>query len=56
MAEGCVWQGGVRRRGTCMVAGMHSGEGRCMAGEMATAASGTHPTGMHSCFEFVFTK
>ena len=25
MAEGCVWQGGVRGRGTCMVAGMHSG-------------------------------
>ena len=23
----------------------------CMAGETATAANGTHPTGMHSCFE-----
>ena len=23
--------------------------GLCMAGEMATAAGGTHPTGMHSC-------
>ena len=22
----------------------------CMAGEMATAADGTHPTGMHSCY------
>ena len=21
----------------------------CVAGEMATAADGTHPTGMHSC-------
>ena len=25
------------------------GKGACMAGEMATAADGTHPTGMHSC-------
>ena len=25
--------------------------GACMtAGEMATAADGTHPTGMHSCY------
>ena len=23
--------------------------GACAAGEMATAADGTHPTGMHSC-------
>ena len=23
----------------------------CMAGEMATAADGTHPTGMHSCYD-----
>ena len=22
----------------------------CVAGEMATAADGTHPTGMHSCY------
>ena len=25
------------------------GRGMCMAGEMATAADDTHPTGMHSC-------
>ena len=30
-----------------MVGGMH---GR----RYATAADGTHPTGMHSCFNFVF--
>ena len=24
-------------------------KGACVAGEMATAADGTHPTGMHSC-------
>ena len=34
--------------------GMHGrggvcGGGACVAGEMATAADGTHPTGMHSC-------
>ena len=30
---------------------MHGGGGRgvIMAGETATAADGTHPTGMHSC-------
>ena len=26
------------------------GRGVCMAGEMVTAADGTHPTGMHSCY------
>ena len=31
--------------------GMH-GRGVCMAGETATAADGTHPTGIHSCFIF----
>ena len=37
---------GVCGRGACMA-------GACMAGEMATAADGMHPTGMHSCFNFV---
>ena len=36
VAEGHVWQGGMR------------GRGPCMAGEMATAAGSMHPTGMHS--------
>ena len=41
--------------GVCM-AGGHAWQGACMAGgacmaeEMATAADGMHPTGMHSCF------
>ena len=26
------------------------GGGACMAGETATEAGGTHPTGMHSCY------
>ena len=29
--------------------GVH-GRGVCVAGETATAADGTHPTGMHSCY------
>ena len=47
---------GVRGRG-CMEKGVYMakggdmcGRGVCMAGETATAADGTHPTGMHSCF------
>ena len=27
----------------------HAWQGVCVAGEMATEAGGTHPTGMHSC-------
>ena len=63
MAGGCPWwghawwsgvvvcmAGGVCMVGcgawVCMVGG---GGGGCMAGDMATAADGTHPTGMHSC-------
>ena len=30
------------------MAGGHAWQGACMAGEMAAAAGGTHPTGMHS--------
>ena len=42
-------------RGACMVGG-HAWQGACMAGEgcvagdTATAADGTHPTGMHALF------
>ena len=35
--RGHAWQGGMR------------GRGACVAGELATAAGGTHPSGMHSC-------
>ena len=36
--------------GVCLsTGGMRDGRGACVAGETATAAGGTHPTGMHSC-------
>ena len=42
--------GGVCTRGACMLGGMRGwGGGACLAGETATAAGHTHPTGMHSC-------
>ena len=54
---GVCGQGVHGRWGACMTGGMHYsggmcvGEGgACVAGEMATAAGGTHPTGTHSCF------
>ena len=52
VAGGHAWQG------ACMAGAMHGRGhawqegcvvGACMTGEMATAADGTHPTGMHSC-------
>ena len=43
MAGGRAWQGGHAWQGACMA------RGACVAGETATAAGGTHPTGMHSC-------
>ena len=45
MAWGYACQGGMRGRGG----------GACVAVEMATAAGGTHPTGMHSCIYLFFT-
>ena len=42
MAGGGMHGWGVCVTGACLVGG-------CMAGEMATAAGGTHTTGMHSC-------
>ena len=44
MAGRHVWQG------VCMAVGVCGGEGACVAGETATAVDGTHPTGMHSCY------
>ena len=32
------------------------GGGACVPGEMATAAGGTHPTGMHSCSYGFFSE
>ena len=49
MWQGTCIAGGHARQGACVVGGgMH-------AGEMATEAGGTHPTGMHSCFVFFTT-
>ena len=57
--RGCVWPGGMHGGGVSMAGAYMAGvcawwgcawKGACMAEEMATAADGTHPTGMHSCF------
>ena len=40
---GCVWHVWWR----------HAWQGACVAGEKATAADGTHPTGMHSCLRLL---
>ena len=47
--------GGHAWQGACVVGGgaWHAWHGCvcvCVAGETATVADGTHPTGMHSCF------
>ena len=46
--KGACMAGGMHGRGVCMARG-HAWQGVCMAGEMATAADGTHPTEMHCC-------
>ena len=45
--------GACMAKGVCMVWGACVAGGACMAGEMAIAAGGTHPTGIHSCFKGV---
>ena len=57
---GHAWQGacmaGACMVGVCMAGGhVWQGRGACMAGEMATAAGSTYPTGMHSCFFYIST-
>ena len=57
--RGMCGRGVYRGRGACMVGVGHMWQGRrawwwvgggaCVAGETATAADGTHATGMHSC-------
>ena len=50
VAGGCAWQGAYMVvEGACV-----AGWGMCVAREMATAADGTHPTRMLSCFIFLF--
>ena len=55
---GCAWWGSMCGRGTCVAGGGHVWQGgmhgrghvwQGMAGETATTADGTHPTGMHYC-------
>ena len=46
-SQASVILGGVRGGGAWQ--GGYVFPGACMAGETATAADGTHPTGMHSC-------
>ena len=61
--RGHAWQGGMRGRGghawqrghawqggQAWQRGVHGREA-CVSGETATAADGTQPTGMRSCFE-----
>ena len=54
--RGCAWQGGMHGRGSCVVgrcAWQGVRGGGCVwrggVGDTATAANGTHSTGMHSC-------
>ena len=62
--KGCAWQGGMHGmggmhgNGACMAGGVHvrghAWQGVCLAGETATAADSTHPTGMHPCVMYCF--
>ena len=51
--------GGMHGRGACVAGDVHGRgcvwQGVMQAGEMATEAGGTHPTGMHSCIEILRT-
>ena len=49
MARGVHGWGCVRGGGMC--GGGHVWQGGMHAGEIATEASGMHPTGMHSCYQ-----
>ena len=55
---GRAWRGAYVAGGHACHGGVHSRwrhvwQVACMAGEMATAAGGMHPTGMHSCSQLV---
>ena len=64
MAEGVYGRGACMAHGVhgggghvwwvvCVAAGHAWQGGSCVSGETATAADGTHPTGMYSCLFFV---
>ena len=44
--------GGMHGQGACMAGGCMAGV--CMAEETSTAANRRHPTGMHSCLEYIY--
>ena len=48
---GMCGRGCARQEAWVCVAG-----GTCVAGEMATAADGMHPIGMHSCSNNLYTE
>ena len=52
---GCAWSQGVPGLGGVCLVGRVSGPGGCLVEtpQTATAAGGTHPTGMHSCLNHV---
>ena len=62
---GHAWQGGMHGRGhiwqgACMAGGHvwqggHAWQGDMCAGQTATEAGGTHPTGMHSYWKYLCT-
>ena len=52
VGEGRGCRGWVWCRGWCLPWGMSAWG----CGQMATASVGTHPTGMHTCFYFIFRK
>ena len=56
--DGHVWQGACMAEGPAWQRDVHGRQGRAWqeAGEMATAADGTHPTGMHSCLNSLFIQ
>ena len=48
---GHAWQRGMHGKRGAWQGG--EGGGRGVTGEAATAADGTHPTGMHSCIKYI---
>ena len=48
--QGVSMAGCMSGRGACVAEGGMCGSRVCVAGETATPAGGTHPTGIHSCY------
>ena len=56
LVQGGAWSGGSAPGRVCSGGGSTPGGAWRRPPGMATAAAGTHPTGMHSCFDAVFGK